>query len=126
MPTQEEEERKRLEEEERKRREAEEEERRRKSYLGHMPINALGDKIVTIRNILQPELQAGLLSINKVVYDSVMEELKTFPASVKRDILDALKIAVKYSIQPESAEEHLERSNRESRWLAMANPVTGY
>lgn len=76
------------------------EESKRKIWLHYMPVNALGDKIATIRNIIQPVLARHALYINSECRDMVDEELRVFPASNKRDILDALKIAIKMSIKP--------------------------
>ena len=103
------------------------EEVRRGKWLNYSPVNALGDKVVTIRNILQPLLEKDMLYINNDARELVDEELKTFPASVKRDILDALKIAVKMSTKPmnENEREYLESEAAYAR-IASVNPVTGY
>lgn len=103
------------------------EERVRGESLSYMPIPALGDKILTIRNILQPELERGLLYVNESCRTLIEAELSTFPAGSRRDILDALKIAIKFSQRPESDEEleehdaYLERIMHDSR-----SNVTGY
>lgn len=104
------------------------EEARRGKWLNYSPVNALGDKVVTIRNYIQPLLEKGLLLINNEDRNLVDEELRTFPASIKRDILDALKIAIKMSITPDGdssdrLEGELDRLALHSRY---ANPVTGY
>jgi len=103
------------------------EEARRKEWLNYQPVNALGDKVVTIRNIIQPLLQSGLLFINNECKTMVDEELKVFPASQKRDILDALKIAIKMSLRPdEEGEVEEARDEANYRRFASVNPVTGY
>jgi hypothetical protein len=103
------------------------EEARRGKWLNYMPVNALGDKVVTIRNLLQPLLEKYLLYINSDCRELVDEELRTFPASIKRDILDALKISVKMSIRPDGSEEDEEYADemRHMRQLSI-NPYTGY
>ena len=104
------------------------EEARRKSWLNYSAINALGDKIVTIRNIIQPLLENRLLYINIECKDMVDEELKVFPASIKRDILDAMKIAIKMSIRPDGEYDEGEDEDRRSSIARLydANPITGY
>lgn len=103
------------------------EESRRGKWLNYLPVNALGDKIVTIRNLLQPLLEKSLLFINNECRDLVDEELRTFPASIKRDILDALKIAVKMSIRPDEDYDEEERADDlRYRMMSSVNPITGY
>lgn len=103
------------------------EEARRQKWIHHIPVNALGDKAVTIRNILQPILERGVLYINKKHYTMVAEELRTFPSGTKRDILDALKIAVKMSIRPDSFEEDREVYTVQRNLQAIGrNKSTGY
>lgn len=103
------------------------EEARRGKWLNYSPVNALGDKVVTIRNLLQPLLEKGNLYINNEMREMVDEELRTFPASVKRDILDALKIAVKMSIKPiDETEREFAESEAAYARLASVNPATGY
>ncbi len=103
------------------------EQKDRGKSLSHEAIPALGDKIVTIRNILQPELEKGLLFVNEAYRKELDVELKSFPASSRRDVLDALKIAVKYSKRPEAPEERTAR--RENRITGGTNEqsrVTAY
>lgn len=103
------------------------EESRRRSWLNYLPVNALGDKIVTIRNLIQPLLEKGLLYINNECRDLVDEELRTFPASIKRDILDAMKIAIKMSIRPDEEYDADERADDlRYRMMSSTNPITGY
>lgn len=102
------------------------EEARRGKWLNYMPVNALGDKVVTIRNILQPLLEKNLLFIENGCRTLVDEELRVFPASIKRDILDALKIAVKMSIKPDEDGMSEEESERLAFRSIYMNPVTGY
>jgi len=103
------------------------EEARRQKWIHHIPVNALGDKVVTIRNILQPILERGVLYINRKYYTLVSEELRTFPSGIKRDILDALKIAVKMSVKPTGEDEMDEERRPEARLQAIGrNKSTGY
>jgi len=105
------------------------EEARRGEWLNYLPVNALGDKIVTIRNLLQPLLEKGMLFINNEAREMVDEELRTFPASIKRDILDALKIAVKMSIKPDgdyAGDLDEDYYSQYAPSMYGANAVTGY
>jgi hypothetical protein len=69
--------------------------------LRYRPIAALGDKIATIQAIVQPELEAGRVYIDKRLRGPLMDELKVFPNGSAMDLLDALKIAIKCSKRPE-------------------------
>lgn len=103
------------------------EQTRRGEYLHYDPIPALGDKVVTIRNIIQPELERGNIFLNEDCSGVVETELNTFPASARRDVLDAMKIAIKFSRRPLSDEEEDARVNA-SRRSAFddRSPTTGY
>ena len=103
------------------------EERTRGESLSYEPVNALGDKILTIRNIIEPELERGLLYINEAFRTTVEAELATFPASSRRDILDALKIAIKFSQRPESDEElEAYRERATAMYHDSRSVTTGY
>ena len=103
-----------------------EEEARRGKWLNYLPVNALGDKVVTIRNLIQPLLEKGLLFIENGCRDMVDEELRTFPASIKRDILDALKISIKMSTRPDSDDFREAESDLAIAQSYGVNKVTGY
>lgn len=69
-----------------------------------MPYPALGDKDTRIRSNLQPFLAEEKLYVNEADYDLVMEEVRAFPQSYKKDILDAMASAIAKSIPPNSPE----------------------
>lgn len=103
------------------------EETNRQDWLNYIPVPALGDKVVTIRNIIQPELERGNLYVNEEYRHILNEELMTFPASTKKDLLDALKIAIKFSTEPTADDDsRYYTRTRVSGYLDDANPVTGY
>ena len=89
--------------------------------LKYRPTPALGDKILTIKTILQPELDHGMIYVDKRLLPQFMDELKAFPNGYAMDLLDAVKIAIKMSRNPEGvafeAETDLQRN---------LNPHTGY
>lgn len=60
---------------------------------------SLGEKINTIRSILQPEFEAGRIYVDKKLAGPLDEEMKAFPGNAM-DILDALKIGIKFSRLP--------------------------
>jgi len=102
------------------------EEARRLKWFNLDAINALGDKVVTIRNIIQPVLERKVLYCARPYMSLLNEELRTFPSGVKRDILDALKIAIKMSVRPDSIDsEELGELNSYRTGMGM-NPTTGY
>jgi len=76
-------------------------ERRNDMNIHLRPVDSLGQKEDTIRTILQPLLQRELLFVEDRVRGKLMDELKVFP-SRRLDLLDALKIAVHYSITPDA------------------------
>lgn len=62
---------------------------------------ALGDKVSTIKALVQPELERGRLYFNVRARAAFMDEMKIFPNGFAMDLLDALKIAIKMSQNPE-------------------------
>lgn len=88
----------------------------RGQWLNLLPVTASGDKDASIRTQLEPELNAGRLYVDERYYDMVWEEISGFPNSLRKDILDMLKIALKASVRPldEGAERLRRRLDR--RW----------
>lgn len=82
-----------------------EEMRRRKKYFHLDSSPAFGDKDARIRSNLQPELEEGRIFVHEAYYDLVYEELRSFPQSQKKDILDMMSTAVSVSICPPTQEE---------------------
>ena len=80
------------------------EQSRRGVWVNFRGISALGEKETTIRNILQPQLERGLIYAVPRAKMEILKELKIFPSGSGKDILDTLKIAVKMSRKPEEGE----------------------
>jgi len=102
---------------------------RRNEGIGFEAVGALGDKDVTIRNILQPVLEAGQVYAVEDAAIEIEKELAVFPAGSYKDILDAMKIAVKKSWKPSSDEEledEDERERREDAYVGGRSRTTGY
>lgn len=103
---------------------------RRGVGIGFEAVNALGDKIVTIRNILQPIFDAGRVYAVPEAALEIEKETAVFPAGSFMDILDAMKIAVKMSWQPRSEEEQEDEDDRDRRGggggAQSRNRTTGY
>lgn len=75
---------------------------RRQVPLKYRGVPSLGDKIATIQTIVQPQLEAGKLYFNEKCRVAFLDELKMFPNGSAMDLLDALKIALRLSRNPES------------------------
>ena len=101
---------------------------RRNEGIGFEAVGALGDKDVTIRNILQPPLEAGRIYAVPDAAREIEKELAVFPAGAYKDILDAMKIAVKKSWRPSSEAELEDEDERETgrRTALGKSPTTGY
>lgn len=105
----------------------EEQVRRGTPALHFRAINALGDKDTTIRAYVQPLLEKGLLYATPQAYKLVSSAIKTFPGG-RKDILDALKIAIYISRKPLTSVER-EAYDNEVLELEAAlgrNPHSGY
>jgi hypothetical protein len=113
-------------------------EARKRNLHAPLPVQALGEKESTIRNIIQPYLSRKQLYIRKEIRGKVMEELRVFP-SHKMDLLDAIKIAIFKTHKPQAQDESDEQDddddeNKPSKgWLRAhqrnnreVSPVTGY
>ena len=63
-------------------------------------ITPLPDKDGKIRNFLQPLLEMGLMYATPMISKPIKEELEVFPGGTKRDTLDAMELADRYSFKP--------------------------
>ncbi len=103
-----------------------EEENRRKRWLSKVAVTATGDKDATIRTTLQPLLAQGKIYADDRSVDMIMEEVRSFPSSRKKDILDMMKIAVRGSVKPLTESERNDEEEYENRWRNRRRSVTGY
>ena len=105
------------------------EQRRRGIYLGLRPISALPDKDAKIRNFIQPLLDRGQIYVNGTIGDYIDEEIMTFPGGMKKDLLDAMEIANRYSVKQFEDNEEEEPDDQELYERARfdgKNMTTGY
>lgn len=102
------------------------EERERKKLLNLRPFTAAGDKDARIRNNLEPLLRAGKLHVLESDREKVMEEIRGFPNSRKKDILDMLASGVKNSIKPFPEEERVRREKEEDDFNQRRVGAAGY
>jgi phage terminase large subunit-like protein len=102
------------------------EERERKKILNLRPFTAAGDKDARIRNNLEPLLKKGQLYVLTSDLLKVMEEVRGFPNSRKKDILDMLSSGVKNSIKPFPEEEVARRKQEEDEFDSRACGAAGY
>lgn len=103
------------------------EEVKRNEWLNLSTIPALGDKVITIRNIFEPILKANKLYVAELARDEFFKEFLSFP-SARMDVLDAAKIALKSLIRPEDGgflDDEEENSAYRSR-LSRRSSITGY
>lgn len=78
------------------------------------PVNrVVTDKNAVIRSYLQPELDAGRIYVEEGVWHIVAEEVRGFPTSSKKDVLDAICLAIIGSYRPQTEEEEAEVSKEE-------------
>ncbi len=102
------------------------EQAKREKWIHLAPQSAVGDKDANIRTTLQPLFEKGLIYCVPTAIDNVMQEVRMFPNSRKKDILDAITLAEKASVCPESPEVIEEEEEREEMMALGRNRVTGY
>jgi phage terminase large subunit-like protein len=88
----------------------EEEQRKRGIWANVRPYPALGDKDARIRGNLQPYLEDKKLYVAESDMELIMEELRAFPQSYKKDILDAMGSAIAQSTPPSTPTEIYQQS----------------
>jgi hypothetical protein len=103
-----------------------EEERRKGTSLHLRPFAAMGDKDARIRSTLQPLLDAKRLYVVEAFSSALNEELRSFPQSRRKDVLDALQIAVSNRFTPEDELARERRKLAEERWKHRTQNVCGY
>jgi hypothetical protein len=102
------------------------EQEKREKWLGLQPVPAVGDKDVRIRNTLEPILKAGKLYIVDDYYREFNDELRAFPQSLKKDILDMTSLGIMNSSVPPTPEEEMEMAEEEEAWTNRTTNVAGY
>lgn len=97
------------------------EESRRGRWLNMRPVKLPGgDKDARIRTALQPLLDAGRLFVAEPFWEAVWEELRGFPQSRKKDILDMLATGVRCLNRPLTAREEREKEQTGKMWSRRA------
>lgn len=102
------------------------EQERRKIGLNLRPIKTEGDKDARIRTNLEPVLKAGKVYSIPSFKDNIMAELKVFPDAPKKDILDALSMAIQEAIIPEQPGKIKQRNFWQKLNRGRVNETTGY
>jgi hypothetical protein len=103
-----------------------EEERRRGVMLHLRPFAAMGDKDARIRSTLQPEFEKKQVYCVEAFHQLVNEEVRAFPQSRKKDIIDALQIAIANRIRPWNEQELLAKRRAKERFRRRTSNVCGY
>ena len=99
---------------------------RRRTWIGFRPIKTAGDKDARIRTNLEPLLRRNLLYCVESFRRDVKSELKVFPDAPKKDVLDALSMAIQESQVPERPEVIRKRVFKNSLNRGKVNETTGY
>jgi hypothetical protein len=94
--------------------------------LGLRDVTASGDKDARIRTGIEGVLSKGLVYAVPSAKTLVEEELKSFPNSLKKDILDAFALAERGSVAPRTSLEIEEEEEQRELMLIGRNPYTGY
>ena len=95
-------------------------------YLGLRSATTVGDKDARIRTNLQPILNANLLRVEGHYKQLLMEELRGFPQTRKKDILEALVFALIGSVVPLSQEQQDDVYWKRDRQKVRSLNVAGY
>jgi hypothetical protein len=103
-----------------------EEQDRRRKWIGFQAIKTTGDKDARIRMNLEPLLRRGLLYAVPSVIDDIHMELKVFPDSPRKDVLDALSMLIQELNVPEDPKEIRKRRFKMEVSMSQGDKVTGY
>jgi len=96
------------------------EEAKRGKWLNLRAANAGTDKDARIRTTLQPVLSKGKLFTDDNCYDLLWEELRSFPQSVRKDIMDMVSLGMGYLNKPLTEREEKQRKEAGKRWSRRA------
>jgi hypothetical protein len=102
------------------------EEQTRRKLLNLNSFAASGDKNGRIVSTLDPEFASGNMYVHEEFRRTVEEEQKAFPQSAKKDILDAITIAISNSVRPYTEEERSELESEEEWWRNRTRNAAGY
>lgn len=90
-------------------------------------IPALQDKDGKIRNFIQPLLEFSKVYVSRTIRDPIEEELSIFPGGLKRDTLDAMELADRFSIKPRVTEnEDAYYKKLKERRIGRSSNAAGY
>ncbi len=102
------------------------EENKRQEWLGLRPFQVVGEKIARIRSTLDPVLsrnQVYVLKENKLQFE---EEMRAFPQSKKKDILDMFSSAVVNSTRPLNEMELSYKQMADEEFANRTATMAGY
>jgi len=107
-----------------------EEQRSRRESLKLRSVTPLPDKDGKIRNFIEPLLVQRLVFATSLIEGPIKEELELFPGGLKRDTLDAMEIADRFSVKPrgqadEDDMDEFDRHKKGSKRRRTSNAV-GY
>jgi predicted phage terminase large subunit-like protein len=102
------------------------EQERRRKYIGFRAIKTKGDKDSRIRTQMEPLLRRGLLYSVPSFIDDIHAELKVFPDSPKKDVIDALSMALAELQIPEDPKTIRRRAWKTEISNGEGDEVTGY
>jgi hypothetical protein len=89
-------------------------------FLKLKAVTKTGNKDVSIRNAIEPRLNAGKLYVEKASRTEFLSELNVFPASNRKDILDMVSLGVMSTVRPYDKEEIQVREEAENRFRNRA------
>lgn len=103
-----------------------EEQQKRQTYLNLRSITPLPNKDAKLRNFIQPLLDQGLVYAAHPIKKHIEEEIMTFPGGKKRDTMDAMEIADRFSMRPLSGEDYLREQEAEKSYRGKVTNRAGY
>jgi hypothetical protein len=103
-----------------------EEQQKRQTYVNLRRISPLPQKDAKLRNFVQPLLDQGLVYAAHPIRQYIEEEVMTFPGGLKRDTLDAMEIADRFSIRPLTGSERAFEKTEEESYRSKVTNSSGY
>ena len=95
---------------------ADEERLKRDLFATFDDVIASGDKDGRIRTVLGADLEAGRVYANKAISSEFKQEVKMFPSSRSKDLLDSSVIALAKSNPPLTEEDQMDMDEQEERF----------
>lgn len=102
------------------------EQNRRGEYIGLRPFESVGEKTARIRTALDPEFAKKAIYVAEPFMLKVNEEVRAFPQSPRKDILDMLASAVLSSIRPLDEVELAKVSEADRRFAQRRHNQAGW